>query len=1426
MKKLKTLSILFTIFFSVLTHSNRVTAQTCQDIALSSQAQVDAFTCTEVIGRLIISGEDITNLDNLSSLTKVGVLSIVDNPNLQTLDGLSGLRSVDASLGIGLNPILTNINALSFLEKVGSLAISGNSILTNLDGLSSLTEITEGPLDITDNPQLIDISGLFNLNSINLDLRITNNESLNQISGFNNLTTIRQLLIQDNSKLIDINGFNSLVTLNQLSIHRNDILTNLQGFSALKSVDYFEINENNQLSSIEGFPSLKSAFDIFLTKNVELSNINAFVNIDSIHGELRIENADKLVDLNGLSSLKYAGSISVSDNNSIVNINGLANLSELGEGNGRALITGIAYSLEISYNPMLANLDGLSSLTKAKGPIRIKNNSSLESIAGFSSLSEINGPIDINNNPSLKSLKGFQGVTLISYHFLFGESGVIIDRNYSLTEFTALSSLKTIQGGFPILQISNNNSLLNIDALSNLTSITGIVPKIHIYNNSSLKDIDGLSSLAVVTDKDLELIIYNNSLLENIDGISALGSEVQDTPSVIRVTQNPSLTHCDGLLPYFLSLGVEEVLRLNGLGRIQVNENGAGCTVQDIFAGGSIIVRICDGEIVLTHQAEVDAFTCTEVSGNLRISGDDITNLNGLSSLKKVGGNFFFQNTSNLKTLDGLSALDSVTGSLYIIDNHALTNINGLSSLKSVGSVNVIGNSGLTNLDGFSSLSEIKNGGMYISNNANLVDISGSSSLRSSNGSVIVENNGDLTNISGFNNLVTLQEITISGNPKLCAIKGFNSLVTIKGENNFPYLYPDDLTIEGNNSLADIQGFLALTSVNNIRIINNDRLSNLSTFSSLKSVSGDILLSDNAQLSTLNGFNYVDSIAGDLRIENNYKLTDLTGFSSLNSAGDLMIRNNFNLTNLDGFLSLTKLYSGNFNDGNLLIEFNQNLNNISGFNNLDSLGGVSIYDNPKLVSVSGFASLVAIKNTPGEVHGVPGGLFIGLNDDLTDIQGFSALTYVGSLSINGNNSLTTINSLSNLTRLGAGGLDILNNAALENLDGLSAIREIYSVTGGPIFVNVTQNPSLNSCCGLRPLLELLGVTEPNFYVQISENGSGCTVEDILVCGPQKISKFSVINLRNGQEVFSFYNDSVTVDLAHPDFRNLAIQANTFPEQVGSVEFRFDDKIKHTENVLPYTFTLPHHLKVGAYTITADVYSEAHKKGEKGIGRMATIIIIRSVAVVSFDIVNTSGKFVRRLNEGDVIDINDRMCKGTTIVANTTGQIGSVKFDLNNQFHNVENAFPYTLTGDNGTYFTPWTPQACQYTLTATPYSLPKASGDAGKPLTIHFSVVEKNHAGDRRIATNGPDEKIRQEHIVPDVKLYPVPVDDELHVKIDDLAGGKAVVTIRNVQGLTVYQDSYSKSQNINTLHLQAGVYFLQVVGNGGFQKVVKFIKN
>ncbi|HMS68047.1 MAG TPA: hypothetical protein PKD18_07905, partial [Saprospiraceae bacterium] len=64
-------------------------------ISLTTQAQVDLFNCTEVLGNLTIAGSGITNLNGLNELTSVwGDLNIYNNIGLTSLSGLDNITSV------------------------------------------------------------------------------------------------------------------------------------------------------------------------------------------------------------------------------------------------------------------------------------------------------------------------------------------------------------------------------------------------------------------------------------------------------------------------------------------------------------------------------------------------------------------------------------------------------------------------------------------------------------------------------------------------------------------------------------------------------------------------------------------------------------------------------------------------------------------------------------------------------------------------------------------------------------------------------------------------------------------------------------------------------------------------------------------------------------------------------------------------------------------------------------------------------------------------------------------------------------------------------------------------------------------------------------------------------------------------------------
>ncbi|MEL6770233.1 MAG: hypothetical protein AAFP18_04135, partial [Bacteroidota bacterium] len=78
-----------------------------------------------------------------------------------------------------------------------------------------------------------------------------------------------------------------------------------------------------------------------------------------------------------------------------------------------------------------------------------------------------------------------------------------------------------------------------------------------------------------------------------------------------------------------------------------------------VLSAPVVAAQVCQGNITLRTQAEVDAFGCTEVTGILTIQDTDesISSLAGLESLAIVGGDFTLLGTESLLSLQGLNAL-------------------------------------------------------------------------------------------------------------------------------------------------------------------------------------------------------------------------------------------------------------------------------------------------------------------------------------------------------------------------------------------------------------------------------------------------------------------------------------------------------------------------------------------------------------------------------------------------------------------------------------------------------------------------------------------------------------------------------------------------------------------------------------------------
>lgn len=247
-------------------------AQPCAiSLTFSTLADVDNFSvnnpgCTSIGGNVLISGNDILNLDGLASITSItGSLLIDQNQILRSLSGLSNITNIGGEINIELNPRLPNLSGLENLSSIGSsLRIVANAALRNVDALNKIT-VVNGFLSIGANPALLNILGLSNLKTINGPVSIALNSILRNLDGLSSLTSIDgYLFIRYNSYLMNIKGLTNLTQMTTIlsqgryvDISDNDILTTLSGLDNIDTEFLYYIQlANSGLLSYCGIKSI------------------------------------------------------------------------------------------------------------------------------------------------------------------------------------------------------------------------------------------------------------------------------------------------------------------------------------------------------------------------------------------------------------------------------------------------------------------------------------------------------------------------------------------------------------------------------------------------------------------------------------------------------------------------------------------------------------------------------------------------------------------------------------------------------------------------------------------------------------------------------------------------------------------------------------------------------------------------------------------------------------------------------------------------------------------------------------------------------------------------------------------------------------------------------------------------------------------
>jgi|GEM_PF-4149752 len=287
---------LFLLFFFVCI---QISAQTYKgDLEITTQAQIDSFNYSEIVGSLIIRESEpgnITNLYglrilkqiNLERITGMGYyigseLYISGNSALQNLDGLENLTLAKHIIDISNNAALENIDALNGIHGALRIYITGNPNLKNVDGLSGISLLRI--LEIKDNASLMDVNGLSNVKRLtdsdydyfSSSLDISGNPALENVNGLLNVTSAQDIYIYNNASLKNVDGLSSLETAWQLSINNNRELTDVDGLFNLRHV-LLSLYQNPNLSEFCGIYNLIAGDSTYLTDTTKLHiHTNAF----------------------------------------------------------------------------------------------------------------------------------------------------------------------------------------------------------------------------------------------------------------------------------------------------------------------------------------------------------------------------------------------------------------------------------------------------------------------------------------------------------------------------------------------------------------------------------------------------------------------------------------------------------------------------------------------------------------------------------------------------------------------------------------------------------------------------------------------------------------------------------------------------------------------------------------------------------------------------------------------------------------------------------------------------------------------------------------------------------------------------------------------------------------------------------------------
>ncbi len=1000
------------------------------EVALFTQAEVDAFDCTSVKDLTIsVSDNDdpITNLKALCSLVTVEEnLMIEGGSQLTSLEGLHKLTTIGGRFSISASGI-TNFAGLGALTSVGTLAIS-DAGLTSFRGLDKL-RLIRGFLEIRTTHELTNFKGL---------------ENLRQISGTINLIDTR---------IASYEGLSGLETVGGLSFSRSFEVEDFTGLSSLKRItaDIFLGIDNDNIWSFKGLENVERIGDIFMRSSV-VPTFEGLGNLRSV-GSISVENSE-LVSFKGLGTVQVDNDLSVIDSEKFIDPSALSDVQRIG---GSLILTGNTNLGDCCVLPALAS--------KVDGDIILENNAescnSLDAIAencdepvtGVDCSQEeiiltTQAEVDAFDCTSVKSLviRNFNPDTISNLDALQSlvavENDLIIDIRPGLNNLESLSNLTSIGGDFTI-----SGQLGSLKGLEQLTSIDG---SFKLEQVGELRNFAGLENLERIGG-DLAFTNYELDNFEGLSNLKAIGGRIT------FFDQNNDIS--------FVGLSA-----LESVGGFDLEDANI-----DNFVGLSSLKKINGSINAGNTEDNIASFegleNVEEITGNITLAFGNIESWTGLRNLRRIGGDFEVED-QRFETFEGLEKLKEIGGTLYLLSN-GVESLQAFESLQSVGGV-LIEAEPLTSLDGLEQLRRVNgNFSLVATQVADITAIQNIESIARNLGFTFNEKLSDCCIIPSLADRVQGSIILERNAPACSSLEAIEEncdrppvaaidcsqetiVLTTQAEvDAFDCTIVSNLIIDTDqttqNPITSLAGLSTLTSVINnldIRANGNAQLASLEGLNNLTSVGGDFEFS--AQLPNFTGLSSLESVGGKLAVTQS-GIENFKGLEKLKTIGERFQLSESNPVNFEGLSSLTSVGGALFL-GNLTFQDDYSLS-FAGLSALESVGGIVFFDqNVAAKDFTGLESLKIIRGdlTVGGTDGISLGSLRGL-ERVEEITGTIQFSY---------QRIKDFQGLNNLQRIG-GNIQLENNR-FESFDGLENLEVVVG------YISAFDNP-ITSVEGLRSL---------------------------------------------------------------------------------------------------------------------------------------------------------------------------------------------------------------------------------------------------------------------------------------------------------------------------------------------------------------------